>query len=286
MGLFSTLKKGLRQFWQYRQMWLLLYLLTLVMAIFIAMPIKSYLESKAGHSLMVEDLIKGFDYTFLNDFMTNYGDGFSAITQQFVLVVGLFLLLMVFFVGGILAIYKEKPVKWNRAIFWGNSAAYFWKMLRLTVYFFFIHAFVLGVFFLIYYFMVNGFSLEDDTVIFTAWKWLLPFYILVSTFFFMWHDYTKVILVRNNDKFIFKSIVSAFKFIIKHFKSTYTLYLINLGLLLIVYGLNYIYTLNFEINNTSQIYIGFIISQVFILARLAVKLINWSIASLFYDKNY
>ena len=286
MGLFSTLTKGFRQFWQYRQMWLLVYLLTLVMAAFIAMPIKSYLESKAGHSLMIEDLIKGFDYTFLNDFMTNYGDGFSAITQQSVLVIGLFLLLMVFFVGGILSIFKEKPTQWNRAIFWGNSATHFWKMLRLTLYFFFIHGFILGLFFFLYYSLVNGFDLKDDTIIFTAWKWLLPFYMLLSAFFFMWHDYAKVIIVRNNDKWLFKSILSAFQFIIKHFKSTYALYLINTGFLLIVYGLNYIYTLNFEISNTSQIYIGFVISQLFILARLAVKLINWSVASLFYDRNY
>ena len=87
MNLFSTIIKGFRQFWQYRQMWLLLYLLTLATAVFIALPIKSYLESKAGHSLMVEDLINGFDYTFLNDFMVNYGDGFSAITKQSVLVI-------------------------------------------------------------------------------------------------------------------------------------------------------------------------------------------------------
>ena len=286
MSLFSTFRKGLNQFWQYRQMSLMLYLLTLVMAVFIAMPIKSYLESKAGHSLMVEDLIKGFDYTFLNDFMTNYGDGFAVIQQQSVLVIGLFLLLMVFLVGGVLSIYKEKPAKWNRAIFWGNSAAYFWKMLRLTLYFFFIHGFVLAIFFFIYYKMVNGFDLEDDTIIFTVWKWLLPFYMLVSAFFFMWHDYAKVIIVRNNDKWIFKPILSSFKFIIKHFKSTYSLYLINIVLLLIVYGLNYIYNSNFDIENTTQIYIGFIVSQLFILARLAVKLINWSIAGIFYDKNY
>ena len=285
MNIFKTFKKGLSQFWQYRQMWLLLYLLTLVMAVFIAMPIKTYLESKAGHSLIVGDLIKGFDYTFLNDFMTNYGDGFSAIQQQSVLVIGLFLLLMVFFVGGILSIYKEKPTKWDKAIFWSNSAHYFWKMLRLTIYFFFIHSLVLGLFFFIYYLLINGFSLEDDTIIFTAWKWVLPFYMLVSAFFFMWHDYTKAIIVRSNERWLFKSIISAFQFSIKNFKSAYFLYLITLGLLLIFYSLNYIYSMSFEIDSTTQIYIGFIISQLFILARLAVKLINWSTVSLFYDKN-
>lgn len=282
MSLFSILKKGIKQFWQYRQMWLLLYLLTLIMAIFIAMPIKTYLESKAGHSLMVGDLIKGFDYTFLNDFMINYGDGFAAIQQQSMLIIGLLLLLMVFFAGGIFSVYKEKPLKYS-SVFWSNSATYFWKMLRLTIYFFFVHALVLVFFLFIYYSLTNGFSVQDDTIIFTAWKWLLPFYMLVSAFFFMWHDYAKIMVIRSDKKWLFKPIISAFSFIIKHFKSTYSLYLVNLGFLLLVYVFQYIYSMNFEISSTSQIYIGFVFSQIFILARLAVRLINWSSASVLYD---
>jgi hypothetical protein len=285
MNILQAFKIGIGQFWQYRQMWLLVYLLTLVSAIFIAMPIKSYLESNAGNSLMVEDLIKGFDYTFLNDFMVNYGHGFSAITKQSVLVVGVFMLLMVFFVGGILNVYQKQPVQWDKAIFWGGAANYFWKMLRLTVYFLFIHTAVLVLFVFIYYALTNGFSVKEDTIIFTAWKWLLPIYILASAFFFMWHDYAKLMVVRSDKKWLFQSIIPAFKFIIQHFKSVYLLYLIHVGLLIFIYILNYIYTNSFEISTSSQIYLGFFISQLFILGRLAVRLVNWSSASVLYDNN-
>ena len=141
MEIIQTLKNGITQFWQYKRILFILYGVILGAALLIALPIKTYLESHAGHSLMVEDLVKGFDYTFLNDFMTNYGSGLAPIFQQSILIIGLFLVIMIFLIGGILSVYKQQPNEWNSRLFWGESAAYFWRMFRLSIYFITIHSY-------------------------------------------------------------------------------------------------------------------------------------------------
>ena len=289
MSIFQALYLGFKQVLKYRRLWLLLYLSTLGLALFVALPLKSYLEASLGHSLIVEDMVKGFDYTIMTDFLNNYGSGVSAIMQQSILVIILFLLLTIFMVGGILKTFFEQPAKYDRGIFWTNSAAYFIRMLMMTLVFLVIHALVL-VFFLVIYFMVaKGFSpanLEDDTVIFTTWKWLLPLYILVSAFFFMWHDYAKIILIKNNHKSIFRSISQSFRFIRVHFRKTYSLYLLNIACLGLVFLISYFVTDNQSTHNSTTVYIGFFLTQLFIIIRLGLRLLNWSSASILYKKLY
>jgi hypothetical protein len=285
MTIIQVFKNGIAQFWQYKRMLFLLYGATLAAALLVALPIKAYLESHAGHSLMVEDLVKGFDYTFLNDFMTNYGSGFAPIFQQSVLVILLFLIVMIFLIGGILSVYKHQPTKWDNRLFWGESATYFWKMLRLAVYFIVIHLAIIGLFFFFYYLAVQGFSgLEDDTVIFTAWKWLLPLYIIVSAFFFMWHDYAKIMIVNHQNRWLYTSILQALRFILKNFKTAYSVFLINILLLFLVYGINYFFTSILKIGQNAPFYVAFLMAQCFLLVRLSIKLINWSSASILYKK--
>ncbi|MGB0862721.1 MAG: hypothetical protein ACPGXZ_07365 [Saprospiraceae bacterium] len=284
MVIINILKNGITQFWQNKRILFVLYGAILGAALLIALPIKAYLESHAGHSLMVEDLVKGFDYTFLNDFMTNYGSGFAPIFQQSLLVIILFLMVMIFLIGGILSIYQQQPNKWDSQLFWGKSAVYFWKMFRLSIYFVIIHFLVIGLFGFFYYLAIQGFSLKDDTVIFTTWKWLLPLYIIVSAFFFMWHDYTKIMVINHQNRWLYTSTIQAFRFILKNFKTVYLLFLLNIGLLFLVYGINYFFTSFLKTGQNAPFYIAFLISQFFLLARLSVKLINWSSASILYKK--
>jgi len=73
---------------------------SLLLALLAALPFRSLLVGEAGRSLMVKDLVKGFDYTFLNDFMQNYGVGFTPVLNQSLLLLALQYILLVFFVGG------------------------------------------------------------------------------------------------------------------------------------------------------------------------------------------
>ena len=118
MSIYKAIKKGFEQTWQYKRMVLLLYLFTFFLSAFVAYPLKKLLENTVGHSLMVKDLVKGFDYEFLNDFNNTYGIGLSPIFDQSIAILILFLLLMVYFSGGIIAIFIQNPLKVDKNIFW------------------------------------------------------------------------------------------------------------------------------------------------------------------------
>lgn len=282
----NSLKQGFLQLFQYKRIWLKLYLLTFALAAFVAYPLKTYLEDKVGHSLMVKDMMEGFNYTFYTDFMNHYGDGISPILNQSSLVIILYVLLLIFLMGGIINTFLQREEKYNRTLFWGNCANYFWRIFRLTIYFLLIHGFVLGIFLWIYTLITKGLSptnLESEGIIFVAMKYMTPIYILFASFFFMWQDYTKISLVKNNDKLIYPAMKNAFVFIIKNFRKTFGLYLINMFLLALVLIINYFITAAFEIRATSTIFISFFISQLLVIIRLGLKLVNLSSAGFMYQ---
>jgi hypothetical protein len=286
MILFKALRKGIQQTWQYQPMVLFLYLLTFLLAVFVAYPLKSLLESTVGHSMMISDLIKGFDYTFLNDFKNAYGAGFLPIINQSITVLVLYLLLFIFVTGGILATFIQQPPKYNRSIFWGQSAEFFWRTLRLTFYFIIIHSLVFAIFAFIFYTSSNGlspFTLENEGTIAFNFKFVAPAYVLVAAFFFMWQDYTKVFLVDQDKAWVFQSLWPAFKFIIKNFRKTYGLYLLNLALWVSIIGINYSISTLIEFKSSAAILPSFLISQIFVLFRLSLKLINISSANALYQ---
>lgn len=274
---FKALQQGIKRTWQYKPMIFFLYLLTFLLAAFVAYPLKTLLESTVGHSTMISELVKGFDYTFLNDFKNAHGDGFLPIIDQSIVILVLYLLLFVFITGGIFATFIQQPNKYNRSIFWGQSAEFFWRCLRLTFYFILIHGFVFAIFGFIFYTSSNGlspFTLENEGTIAFNFKFIAPIYIFVAAFFFMWQDYSKVFLVDQDKKWIFQSSWPAFKFIFKNFRKTYGLYLINLILWFLLIFVNYLMSTFIEFNSENAILLSFLISQFFVLFRLSLKLIN------------
>lgn len=286
MILLKALQQGIKQTWQYKPMVLFLYLLTFLLAIFVAYPLKTLLESTVGHSMMIADLVKGFDYTFLNDFKNAHGEGFLPIFDQSITVLVLYLLLFIFVTGGIIATFIQQPPKYSRSIFWGQSAEFFWRTLRLTFYFILIHSFIFVIFAFIFYTSSNGlspFTLENEGTIAFNFKFVAPSYIFVAAFFFMWQDYTKVFLVDQDKPWIFQSLWPALKFIFKNFRKTYGLYLLNLAFWFVIVFINYSISTGIEFKSSAAILPSFLISQIFVLFRLSLKLINISSINALYQ---
>ena len=281
----KSLKYGFSQLWQYKKIWFILYSLTLALAMFVAYPLHKYLDKQVGNSLMINDIVEGFNYTFYADFMNHYGDGISPILNQSFYLILLYLMLFIFLTGGIVKTFIHRPHFYSPAIFWSNCAAYFGKIFRLSIYFFVIHGIVLGAFLVIFSIITNGMSptnLESEGIIFIAIKFMTPIYILFASFFFMWQDYTKIALVKNEYNWIFQAMKDALIFIKNNFRKAFGLYLLNMLLLGLLFIINYFITSAFEINSDNTIFLSFFLSQLFIITRLGLKLINLSSATHLY----
>ena len=152
MNFFIAYFKGIWLSLQKIRMWILLYLINFVFALLAAIPMSNLLEEKISRSLAPNRLLPGFDYTVFQDFMNEYGDIYSAIFGQSQLIVFFYFFLSVFLVGGILKILKNNRDRFNFQSFWSGCTFYFWRMLRLTVYFLIVHVVILSIFVVLVYY--------------------------------------------------------------------------------------------------------------------------------------
>jgi hypothetical protein len=282
-----ALRTGFQQAWRYRRSILAMYLATLLLAGLAAWPLRALLQAEVGHSAWVQAMVKGFDYTFLNDFWQNYGAGFIPVFNQSVVLVGTYFLLLVLLTGGLANLLVQRPATFDRAIFWGGSATFFWRMLRLTLFFWCVHALVLALFGVLYYQVTKGLSpaaLDNEGVITACLRWLVPLYLLVAALFFMVQDYAKLILIQENYRWIWPAVKKAFLFNRHHFRPTYGLYLINMGLLSLLLASNYYLSTAFQVTTTTTIWVSFLLAQLFVLARYGLKVVNLGSAAALLGK--
>jgi len=257
--------------------WFIFYGLNVLLALVVAKPLQSLLESKLGNSLIIKDMVKGFDYTIINDFMVNYGEGFTPIINQSIWLVLVFMLMQILLVGGLSSQLVNARNDKNLVEFWKGMGAYFWRFLRLTIYFLLINGAVLGLFFLLYYVIIqggDGQKLESEGIIFIAAKIMIPIYLLVAAIFLMWQDYAKLQVVEEDSKMINGSILNAYRFIKTNFRATYGLYLLNWLGAVLIFGIYWLITNKMEINSANTIWIAFALSQIYVLVRIILKVQN------------
>lgn len=262
------------------KLWLLLYALNFLFALALAFPLSGFLGDKLGPTLAADKFLEGFNFTIANDFMNQHGEVIGLVLNQSLVATILYLLLSVFLVGGILTIFKTKNEGFQFANFWSGCSIYFWRMLRLTVYFLIAQIILLALFFMLFSTLTAG-GLErfqNESEIFQRGLILLPFYLFFATVFFMAHDYAKIQVVHTSNNWLFTPIKKAFSFILKNFKSTFLLYLLNL----LTFGILFFLYLNLDFSNS--IFLTFLIGQFFVISRIGTKLLNLASATDLYQR--
>ncbi len=279
MNFIKAYTSGLKTIFSKGKLWLLLYALNFLFAIFLAYPLSGFLGTKLGHTLAADILFERFDYAISNDFINEYGDAFGVILNQSVVGIGLYLLLSVFLIGGILNSLKVKEKAYSLTTFWSGSGKYFWRMLRLTIYFLLMQIVILIAFVILFSTLTAG-GLErfhNEGEIIKRGLIILPLYLLVATIFFMIHDYAKIHVVATDKSLLFQPIRQAFSWVFKNFPQTFLLYLLNLltfGLLFFIY---------LKLDGGTAIFAIFLIGQFFVLARIGTKLLNLASATELYQ---
>ena len=277
-GIWLTIKKA--------KMWLLLYLINVVFALFAAIPLTNLMNAKTGRSLAPERLLPGFDFAVYQDFMNEYGDAFSVIMGQSRLIFVFYFILSIFLVGGILKIFRHHKNRFNFQAFWSGCTFYFWRMFRLTFYFLLVHGIILGLFLmLIYYGKIQAGleAVESEAEIINAVKYMLPIYLIVATIFFMIQDYAKIHVVHKDPNWLFFPFWRSFSIVFGNFSKTFPLYLLNILTFALIFSLFWYFRMSTNMENGSEIAMTFALGQVFIFGRIGTKLINLGSATLMYQ---
>lgn len=269
--------KGWSSAIRYKRMTLILYLFNFILALLSAFPVSGFLGQSVGRSMSLERSVPGFDYTFWSEMKQVFGDQINAILDQAIWFVILYLIISIFLMGGILTIFKNNPERFSLKLFWQGASKYFWRLVRLTVYFLSSHVVLLVLFLSIFSAMTNGlnpFKLESEEQLLNAFFVVAPIYLLCFTTLTLVQDYAKIELVHRDPKWLTSTFWGSFKKVFQNFRSFFSLYLLNmltLGLVFLVY-----WQISDRIipDTMSSIALLFLIGQIFIILRILIKLLN------------
>ena len=270
----------------YRQLWVILYLINIIFALSCLIPLSSFLQDTLAHSLENRQLLAGFDYIFIQDFLSEYGLGVAAIFDQSMLAMLLYFLLSIFLMGGVLHLFQEGR-SFSRVAFLEACSQYFWRLLRLTIYFLMLHIVLLGTFVLLFLRMTNGgspFAMESDTVVITALQVTAPIYLLLSAILFMIQDYAKIHVIQADSRFLFRPFWQSFRIVFQHFWPFLSFYLLVLFSFGVLFGLYRLLGLGLEADTKGLILLLFFFSQILIFLRMGLRLLHLGGATLLYQE--
>lgn len=128
----ACLKSGLAQVRANKRMLAIYYLSNLFFALLLAAPLRFLLGNFIGASQMGERLGGALDMDFVFEFIKQNLASFSIWTGMFLLVPLAYWLFNLFLSGGALATFARQE-KFSPVFFWGQSAKYFGRFVRLAL---------------------------------------------------------------------------------------------------------------------------------------------------------
>lgn len=261
-----------------------LYLLNVGFALVAAIPLHNLIENKVGDSLAISRLMPNFDYTIVQDFLREYGSEIGVIFQEAQFLILFYFIFSIFLTGGILEKLRFTPAH----TFLHGGATHFWKLLRLTIYFLSIYILVLvvlgGLFNFI--FLENFTNYASERPVVHGAIVFIGVFFLLAIFISMTQDYAKIQVIHHPQKSVFKSFWNTWGLVLKNIRKTFSLYLLNTLILLLVFGLYWWISGYFHPVDTGwKIVLTFALSQLFVLGRIACKLLNLGSATVLYERH-
>ncbi|MFQ5629284.1 MAG: hypothetical protein ACE5I1_11025 [bacterium] len=274
--IYTSIKQGFSQTWANKRMILLFYLASLVFGVIIVWPLRSILSGFIGNSMMGADLAGRMNMDFLFEFFKNVSSAPNAFFGLVFLIPAIYWLFGLFLSGGALASFARGE-KYEPAFFWGSSAKYFGRFLRLVLWSLPVLAILLAL-----QFLESGaqrlFFGSDPYQNITYWGgWIrfgMRYFALIL--FMVIFDYARIYTVLNDEKKMYVSLREALKFALANFGRTF-----GLAFLLALIGITVLTIYNPIANllsapNGFVILILFFVQQAYMLFRMILKLTAFS----------
>lgn len=276
--------KGWGVLFNHKKMWMMVYLFNVLFAAIMLLPAKNFLTNTIGNSLAADKILKKFDYPYISDIIDNHIFTMSMIKDQSIVVIILFLFFSIFMMGGIIGSIRRGQ-GFSFRPFWSDCGYYFWRFLRLTIFFLIIHAIALTLAgFAFSSIGLNPFKMESDAVFVTRFKIVGTIYLFLAVFIFMIQDYAKLQIVKMDKTFINRPILQSIRLIFKNFFPCLLLYLINIFFFLLIAGLYYLLRTNLKMTSDGTILMAFLIGQLFLMVRIGLKFLNLMSANHLMEK--
>jgi len=250
----------------------MLYVLTLIFALGVAIPFRGTISADIGSSMAAIKLLKDFDYTTYTNFMHLFGDTIQPLLKTAFLFGILYVIFFVFFSGGIISSIKNGTNSLSQ--FWADSWTYFSRFFRVFLYSFLSMIIVTLIVFFPTAAIIAAISdsvKSEATYFYIICSALIIFLLLISIIVLV-SDYSKIMMTGNNALRPFRTMLRAVSYIFKHFFSVYGMNLLFLITGVALFVLYNIIADKYWMTSGISIFIVFLIQQIFVFIRIFLKI--------------
>ncbi|HHL71665.1 MAG TPA: hypothetical protein ENJ29_04050 [Bacteroidetes bacterium] len=280
--MFSHIKTGVAVVLRNKKMVALFYFSNLLIGFLFILPFRAALSQFLGSSRMAENLHHFIDLTFLAEFFKTNGAVMGQLGLNLSVLAPLYFLLMLFLSGGAFALFVRGG-GWPEQ-FWANSAAFFWRFVRLFLW----SLPVLSLVFVLPWLgsLVQKLIHGDDPYQWVGYYWARVKIILAGLATLYYHlvfDYARIIAVSGDERNMRKTITAALRFVHSRLFSTAGISLVYFSAGIAGMAIYYFTTHAFDGNSTLVVTALFLLSQAYIIFRTLIKLGLYAAESSFYS---
>jgi len=278
MNILSAYSKGFGHAIRYPRMLLIIYAVNLIISLLVALPMKDVLNHTAGNSMMLTNLVKTYDSAALSDVTQASDMALSALRSQVLWAGFIYLLINIFFTGGILQTVSNRT--FTVGTFFSGCGRNFFRFFFLGLVFLAVHAFFFALVAIPTGFVLKAMSQNpnfNELVVYKVLTVAGAVYLFFLAYVFMANDYSKSFLVYRNSSNVVKAYSQGFRFVNRHFTKTYLLLLFLIAAP-VAFVLLYFYV-DVKVTAVSRfvIYLSFALMQFFVISRIWVRF--WLLSS-------
>ncbi|MBN2357292.1 hypothetical protein JXO59_14345 [candidate division KSB1 bacterium] len=280
----SIIKQGLARMWAHKRLILFFYFANLITAALIILPLRAALNRFAGHSQMADRLRYGMDADLLIEFLQYSGETIGPILLFGLLAAILYWLLTLYLSGGALKLFASGR-QYDAALFWGSAGRYFGRFLRLFLWSLLVLLILLLLPQIITLLQRLIFGKDPyEYITYYSGFIRLILYVIGVFFYLMVFDYGRIQIISSEERATRKALWRALVFIRDHFG--------RVVLLSLIFALTgtvgfFIYYFIADLLNGSialTIALIFILQQLFMLFRAALRLTGFASETVLYQK--
>jgi len=221
----GILREGARRVWRYQRALWWLFIVNLLTALFSAIPVTSHVGPVTDQSLHSARLVNGFDVMTFLELAANPEVSYWSHVPSAVPFVIIYFVFALFVTGGILSAYSLDR-KLSTGEFFQAAGAYFWRWVRLLIYFLIVMTPVVILASSIYKW--SG-TLAHDAAREKVGFWVEVAGLLVVTLLAMaarlWFDVAQVVTVTHKEPAMWRALGRARRITFGNFGSLFWIYL-------------------------------------------------------------
>jgi hypothetical protein len=276
MKVLNSYGNGLKRAFLEPKMVAVLWLMNFVAASVIYFLSSGYLSEKIGNRLVVANFLEGFDFKTFFELLIHEGQGLHWIFTTALILAFLYYWASLFLHGGILAVLRSRGITGDlesrgtrfAPVFFQGAGKYFGRFFRLAIYSLLLWI-ILGIVYYLLDLVLKSFTAGGANEKAILFRFLAkPVIILILYFLIrMIGDYARIMIVVEDSKAVFISLIHAIQFVFRNFFKTLILYYLALLTGVGIFAVYWIMQKMIPTQTLLPILLAFLIGQIFILSR-------------------